>query len=103
MYLQRLWSRPTSGGSRRGRRGRPLAGQAAAQAPGDCVVNGGGDKRDIDGTGRHGGGLRVAGDGGGRGCGGGGGSGRRGSGSIWQGCCSDWKTLQSIPFKQTIL
>lgn len=44
MYLQRLWSRPTSGGSRCGRRGRPLAGQAAAQAPGDGVVNGGGDR-----------------------------------------------------------
>ena len=91
MYLQRLWSRPTSGGSRCGRRGRPLAGQAAAHAPGDGVVNGGGDKRDRDGAGRQGGGLRVAGagggrrggdGGGGRGCGGDGGSGRRGSGSI---------------------
>ena len=129
-------------------KGRPQAGQAAAQDPGDGAVNGGGDRTDRDVAGGHGAGRRVAGAGGGRrggdgdgrrGCGGSSGGGRRGGGgggrrgrpgrgggrgrrrvvevvimmitmmmimiclNIRIGGVSDWKTLQSNPFKQTIL
>ena len=70
-------------------KGRPHAGQAAAQDPGDGAVNGGGDRTDRDVAGGHGAGRRVAGAGGGRrggdgdgrrGCGGSSGGGRRGGG-----------------------
>ena len=83
IYKTRGRGRP-SGGSRHGRRGRPRAGQATAQDPGDGAVNGGGDRRDRDGAGRRGDGCGVAGPGGGRrggdgggrrDCGGGGGGG----------------------------